>query len=119
MTDSCRTGFTASREDDSIEVSGIGELPPLTAAFSLEHPDQIDQALLFPKPGVNLPEFLIVIANDDCLSVGQNGVDVRYHQFRNVRDPIQNEIPVRSDQRRQVDVAIIDAQIISLANQPF
>src|SRR5215469_16237969 len=80
-------------------------------------PGKIYYALAIPDSFAYTPEVRISVADHDCLAVLQHWVDVADHQPGNVRDAIQNEIPVGAYQFGYLHVLVIDAQDVTLAGK--
>ena len=64
----------------------------------------------------DLAEFRIVIADDDRLCVSKNLVCCRHHQPRNVRNAIEDEIPIGANQAGHIHILVENAQIITFAD---
>src|SRR5882762_2262304 len=59
------------------------------------------------------------IADHDGLSVLQNCVDIVYHQSGNVRNTVEDEIPIRTNQSRHLHIFVVDTYVIAFPSEPF
>jgi len=64
-------------------------------------------------------EIGVLVSNHDGLSMIEHSINVVDHKFRNVRNVVENEIPVRANQTGYIHVLVVDAQVVSLPDQSF
>src|SRR5690348_10316241 len=79
--------------------------------------DEIDDRLSIAQFAGNLSEVRIVIADNNCLRMVENGVDVINHEARYMRDPVQDKIAIGTYQARHSDIIIVDSQVIALSQK--
>lgn len=78
---------------------------------------KIHEYLALAKLLGNSSELRVFVANHDSLRVIEHGINIVDHQFRYVRNPVEDEIPIRTNQAANVHIPIIDPQIITLTKQ--
>src|SRR6516162_438107 len=86
-------------------------------APSFDDPDKIYELLAGLQALRNFLELRVLVTDDDGLSVSEDRVDVMHHQFRNVRDTVEDEIAVGTNQAGDVHILVVDAQIVALAQK--
>src|SRR6476660_2998756 len=74
---------------------------------------EVHNALTFPYSQRDKLKFWIVVPDYDGLRMFQDGLGVRNHKLRNMRNMIQDEILVCADETRNVYVPVVDAQIVT------
>src|SRR5687767_4008843 len=80
-------------------------------------PNQIDDDLIRAELREALPKLGIRIADHEDVGAVDHFVDAPRHQAGDVWNVVEQELAVCTDEAAQVDVAIVDAQLVTLAEQ--
>src|SRR4029077_13830959 len=86
---------------------------------AIRNSDEIHQMLTFVQTLEDATKLRILIADHDCLGVIQHGIDPAHDQSGNVRNMVENEVPIGTNQASQTHVLVINPEVIALADEVF
>src|ERR687897_1233410 len=108
--------WTTMRTRRGLPADAIVAVP---IAASVDDVDEVDNPLTWSRALGDRPERRVVVADHQGAGVVEDLVDARYHQVGDVRDLVEDVAPVGAHQLGQVDVGVVDADLVSLADQPL
>ena len=80
---------------------------------------KIHQLLVVAKSFWHIFKVGIFIADHNSLRVLQNHLDILHHEPRYMRNTIENEIAIGTNQTGDIYVLVIDAQVVAFADEPL
>ena len=86
---------------------------------AIKETDEIDELLVFSQPLGYATKLLCLIADNHDIGSTQNTIDRVSHQFRNMRYLAFDVFLVGAHEPRERNVAVVNRQLESFANQSF
>jgi len=104
---------------DIFEYSPADAIILAILASRVGNPNEIHYALMSAQALEHAMKVGVIIANHDRLRVIKNCIDILDHEFRNMRNMIQDEVPVCSDQASYTNIFVINSKIIAFPDKSF
>src|SRR6202050_969762 len=79
--------------------------------------NKVHYRLTWPDFAGHGPELRILIANDDCFRILHYVLHLVDHEAGNMRNSVQNKIPVGADKTRNTHILVVDAQVVTFAQK--
>src|SRR5205814_117920 len=92
---------------------------PAILASMLGNPDEVHHALIIAQVLGHTLKVRVIGANHNRLCMTKNRIDILDHQFGNVWNMIEDEVPVGTDQAGHMNVFVIDPKVVAFPDKSF